>query len=53
MKQGFNCPVCAQEVFSGIGKGCRLCGMLLEEEKENFCCSDCEETYNNIHFIIK
>ena len=46
--QEFECPVCREIVFSGIGEGCKMCGMPLESRKD-FCCVDCEEKYFQIN----
>jgi len=44
-----NCPLCKKEVFSELSKGCKLCGMPLESEDEEFCSSKCEKAYKKIN----
>ena len=36
MIQELKCPLCEKELYSGIGLGCKMCGMPLEKYK-NFC----------------
>jgi len=43
------CSVCHKEIYSGISKGCKLCGMALEDEGKEFCCRTCRTKYDNIH----
>jgi len=43
------CPICDEEIFSGLGKGCMMCGMLLEDEQDNFCCENCKDKYSQIN----
>ena len=49
MNKGFDCPVCEKEVYSGIGNGCKMCGMLLTEREDFFCCGNCEEKHQEIN----
>jgi len=44
------CQLCEKEVYSGMGEGCKLCGMILES-KEKFCSTNCERTYVNVKKI--
>jgi len=44
-----NCLVCEKELFSDVGKGCKMCGMPLEEHDENFCCKNCVIKYKIIN----
>jgi hypothetical protein len=44
-----NCSICNQEVYSELGKGCKLCGMPLEKNQKDFCCKTCGVKYRNIH----
>jgi len=44
-----NCPVCHNKIYSGLGRGCRLCGMPLEDESKEFCSKECKKRYNQIH----
>ena len=48
-----NCPLCHQEVYSKLGKGCKMCGMPLEDESREFCSRVCREKYLNIHRMRK
>jgi len=43
-----NCPLCHEKVYSGLGEGCKLCGMPLEDDEE-FCSEFCKESYNEVH----
>jgi hypothetical protein len=44
------CPICQEELFSGIGKGCMMCGMLLEYDQNKFCCDDCKMKFEEINY---
>jgi hypothetical protein len=48
MKDVFGCPVCKKEIFSGVGKGCKMCGMIMESA-DAFCCKICMRKYNTIN----
>ena len=48
MENILNCPICKKEVYSEIGKGCKMCGMILEEQNKKFCCNICMRKYNTI-----
>ncbi len=48
MKQ-LNCPLCHGKVYSSIGEGCKLCGMPLENENDEFCSMRCNEIYDGIN----
>ena len=48
MSDTMSCPVCKKEVFSGVGKGCRMCGMLTDD-LEDFCCKICMRKHNTIN----
>ena len=52
MNSILNCPICKEVVYSGIGKGCKMCGMLLEEQDE-FCCKICMGKFSTINKLIK
>ena len=43
-----NCPLCKEQVFSELEKGCKMCGMPLEN-KEEFCSAHCEKLYDAIY----
>jgi len=53
MEKTINCPLCKKEIYSGIGSGCKMCGMLLDNKDKNFCCNICMRRYNKINYIIK
>jgi len=38
------CPLCKEEIYSGIGEGCMMCGMPLEKQKK-FCSEKCQDRY--------
>ena len=48
MKDMLNCPVCKKDVFSGVGRGCKMCGMVLDSSSL-FCCKICMRKYNTIN----
>ena len=48
MREEFKCPLCKEELYSGLGKGCAMCGMPLEENQE-FCSNICKERYIEIN----
>ena len=43
-----NCPLCKKHIYSGIGKGCKLCGMLIENNDEEFCSKNCKIKYREV-----
>ena len=51
MKKELNCPLCHEKVYTGLGRGCKLCGMPLEEKNKEFCSKICRIKYNNINKI--
>ena len=46
--QILECPLCKEEIYSGLGEGCKMCGMPVEKRKD-FCSSKCRIKYNNIN----
>ena len=44
-----NCPLCYEKVYSGIGEGCKMCGMSLENAEEKFCSIKCKKIYKIIN----
>ena len=48
MKNKLDCPICDKEVFSGVGEGCKMCGMVMLGF-EDFCCKLCMRKYNSIN----
>ncbi len=51
MKKHKDCPICEEEVYSDIGRGCRMCGMPLENKNEEFCSNKCRVKYFLINKI--
>ncbi len=47
------CLICGEELYSEIGNGCKMCGMPLENENEEFCSQSCRIKYNNINKLIQ
>lgn len=43
-----NCTICHKGIFSEIGKGCKICGMVLEDESKEFCSKTCRIKYMKI-----
>lgn len=41
------CPLCHKNVYSELGKGCKMCGMVLEDDGE-FCSDLCESHFLEI-----
>jgi hypothetical protein len=50
MKNVLSCPVCKKEVYSTLGKGCKMCGMALDGG-DSFCCKICMRKYNTINNV--
>jgi len=48
MIKNLHCPICRKEIYSGIGNGCKMCGMAVED-KEEFCCKICFRKYSTIN----
>jgi transposase-like protein len=48
MKYVLDCPVCKKEVYSSLGNGCKMCGMVLDNT-QSFCCKICMRKYNTIN----
>jgi predicted amidophosphoribosyltransferase len=44
-----NCPLCKKGLYSEVGNGCKMCGMPLENNDEEFCSKSCRTKYNNIN----
>lgn len=47
-REVMECGVCEKELFSGLGEGCRMCGMPLEG-LGLFCCGGCEEKFGDVN----
>ena len=39
-----SCPLCNKNVYSELGGGCKMCGMVLEDGN-NFCSNVCESLF--------
>ena len=44
-----NCPLCHKEVYSEIGKSCKMCGMYLEDAGKEFCSRECRTKFGKIN----
>lgn len=51
MQAILNCPICEKEIYSEIGRGCKMCGMPLQNKDEIFCCKICMRKYKLINKI--
>ena len=49
MSRVAKCNICNQELYSGIGSGCKMCGMLLNNKEDRFCCKLCMRKFNTIN----
>lgn len=43
------CSICHENVYTGVGKGCKLCGMPLEDPSREFCSRICRTGYGKIN----
>jgi len=48
MKSKLECPLCREELYTGLGEGCKMCGMPLNSKKK-FCSKRCKIKYNKIN----
>lgn len=48
MKKDLICPLCNIKVYSEIGKGCKMCGMVIHNNEE-FCSKMCKVNYKKIN----
>ena len=46
------CPLCHDEIYSEIGKACKMCGMILEDESKDFCSKNCRINYTKIREVF-
>jgi len=46
--KNMTCFICYQKLYSEIGKGCKMCGMTLEDRGKDFCCRKCKKQYLKI-----
>jgi len=49
MKKEKKCPLCYEKIYSGIGKGCKMCGMQLEDDGREFCSKKCRIKYDYVN----
>jgi len=52
-KNNLECPLCFKIIYSDIGKGCKMCGMPLQNKKNEFCSDKCRIKYFLINFNVK
>jgi len=48
MENKMKCPLCFEVIYSDVGKGCKMCGMPLEDKSREFCSRKCRTKYTNI-----
>jgi hypothetical protein len=48
MQDTIKCPLCEEKIYSGLGKGCKMCGMVVNPD-EDFCSSVCKEEFRKIN----
>lgn len=48
MEKEMSCPLCKKELYTGLGKGCKMCGMPLEKKEKDFCSENCKRKYKKI-----
>ena len=49
MKQTLKCPLCNESIYSGLGLGCKMCGMISQDKNKEFCSKICRRKYKKIH----
>ncbi|MBT3985766.1 hypothetical protein HOD38_02315 [archaeon] len=42
------CNICHKELYSSVGKGCKLCAMPLKDKSQEFCCKPCRKDYAKV-----
>lgn len=47
--KNLKCPLCHEEVYSELGKSCKMCGMILDDESREFCSKSCRTKYSKIN----
>jgi len=47
--QELRCPLCEKDLYSDLGKGCKMCGMVPTEFDEEFCSKICEKNFKEIN----
>ncbi|MFH1307983.1 MAG: hypothetical protein ABIH72_03965 [archaeon] len=50
--KNLSCPICKIEIYSELGKGCKMCGMALKDESKEFCSRACKKKYKKINFKL-
>lgn len=40
-----NCSLCHKIIYSELSKGCKMCGMPLEDKSKEFCSRVCRNKY--------
>jgi len=48
MQEEIICPLCNEKIYTGLGKGCKMCGMVIEKN-EDFCSILCKKEYIKIN----
>ena len=46
-----NCPLCNEKLYSGIGAGCKMCGMPLNDKNKLFCSNSCKRKYKGVNLL--
>ena len=46
-----DCPICCREVYSGFGKNCKVCGMILKDQSKEFCSKRCRKAIKSLGMI--
>ena len=44
-----NCLICHKQIYSELGKSCKLCGMILEDKGKEFCSNNYRRKFKAIH----
>lgn len=52
MKQKMICPLCEEDIYSGLGGGCKMCGMPLDDKSKDFCSKRCKVKYKRINKLV-
>jgi len=48
MEEYIKCPLCSEKIYSGLGKGCKMCGMAINKDEE-FCSEICQTEHKKIN----
>lgn len=46
--QELECSLCNKKIYAGLGNGCKMCGVALEQN-EKFCSEVCEVEFKKIN----